>query len=80
MPKTLTLRVNEETYNTIKRHAELDHRPIANFIEYALKRYVQEADFSDEFETLEILGNQTLVERLRKGSQDAARKKGRFVA
>ena len=80
MPKTLTLRVNEETYNAIKRHAELDHRPIANFIEYALRRYVEEADFTDESEMFEILASKSLVERLRKGSQDASKRKGRFVA
>ena len=67
-------------YGTIKKHADLDHRPIANFIEYALKRYVEEADFTDDSETLEILANKSLMERLRRGSTHAAKRKGRFVA
>jgi predicted DNA-binding protein len=79
MPKTVTLRMDDEVYKKVKKHAELDHRPLANFIENALRHYVDEADFVGESEMLEVLGNSSLIERIRKGSRDASAKKGRFV-
>jgi len=80
MPKTVTLRMDDKIYGMVKKRANSDHRPISNFIEHALRRYMEESDFTDDSETLEILGNPKLVARLRQGSRDAESKKGRFVA
>lgn len=79
MPKTVTLRIDDELLQRIKRHAEMENRSISNFIETATLRYVEETELIDDFEMAEIMSNEKLVKRLRKGSRDAREKRGRFV-
>jgi predicted transcriptional regulator len=79
MPKTVTLRLSEDTYGLFRRFAEGDNRPLSNFIETATKRYIEENEFVDEFEMAEIGSNESLNLSLRKGHRDARLKKGRFV-
>jgi len=79
MSKTVTLRLEEDTYGLFRRFAEDDNRPLSNFIETAAKRYIEEKAFVDEFEMAEIRGNESLNASLRKGQRDARLKKGRFV-
>jgi predicted DNA-binding protein len=79
MAKTVTLRIDDETYQQLKKHAELDHRPLSNFIEFATKKFIEESLFADAAEMLEILGNDNLLQNLKRGSQDAAKRKGKFV-
>jgi hypothetical protein len=52
---------------------------VANFIETAVKTHIQEHDFVDDVEMAEILANERLVERLKRGSQEARRRKGTLV-
>ncbi|MFP3090422.1 CopG family transcriptional regulator [Treponema sp. TIM-1] len=40
MAKTITLRVDDNIYNTLKRAADGDRRTISNFIEYAAINYI----------------------------------------
>jgi predicted DNA-binding protein len=80
MSKIITLRLDEETYEEIKTYASIERRPLANFIEYATIRYINESIFVDDQEMAEILSNEKLLERLKKGSYDARKKKGKFVA
>ena len=79
MSKIVTLRLNDETYGLFRRFAEGDNRPLSNFIETAAKRYIEENEFVEEFEMVEIQGSESLNRRLRKGHKDADLKKGRFV-
>ena len=79
MPKTVTLRLDDETYDAFLRLAKAEQRSLSNFIETAAKAHIQEAAFTDDAETAEILANEHLVERLRKGSEQAAARKGRLV-
>ena len=44
-----------------------------------MKAHIQETAFADDAEMAEILANEQLLERLRKGSQDARRKKGTLI-
>ena len=79
MGKTVTLRIEEKTYQTFVRMAKAENRSLANFIETAVKAHVQEAAFADDAEMAEILANQQLLERLKKGAQDAKQKKGTLI-
>ena len=79
MSKTVTLRLDDDTYRLFRRFAEDDNRPLSNFIETAAKRYIEESEFADEFEMAEIRTNEALNRSLRKGHRDAARKQRRFV-
>ncbi len=79
MPKTVTLRIDDKLLDRFKHHAELENRTISNFIETATLRYIEEVELVDEFEMAEILNNENLLKRLKKGSEDARKKRGRFA-
>lgn len=79
MPKTVTLRIDEDTYQAFLRRAKAESRALANFIETTVKEHIRECDFTDSSEMAEILANERLVERLKKGSKDAKRRKGRMI-
>lgn len=79
MPKTLTIRIDDKTYVAFAKKAKAENRSLANFIETAVKAHIQESAFVDDSEMAEILANERLVEHLRKGSQDAKRKKGAMI-
>ncbi len=79
MPKTLTIRIDDKTYTTFAKRAKAENRSLANFIETAVKAYIQESAFVDDSEMAEILANERLVDRLRQGSKDAKRKKGILI-
>jgi predicted transcriptional regulator len=79
MPKTVTLRLDDETYRSFVRRAKSDDRALANFIEKAVKQHIRESDFADDTETSEIVANQSLVRRMKRGSGDARRKLGNLA-
>ena len=79
MPKTVTLRIDDKLLDRFKHHAEMENRSISNFIETATLRYIEETELVDEFEMSEILHNDKLLRRLKKGREDARKKRGRFV-
>lgn len=79
MPKTVTLRIDDALMQKLKQYAEIENRTISNFIETATLRYIEQNELVDEFEMAEILANRDLLQRLKQGSNDAQKKKGRFV-
>ena len=79
MSKTITLRVPDETYKKIHLHAQSDNRTLSNYIETALLRQLEEESYVDSFEMEEIQNNPELMERLKKGSRDARRMKGKLI-
>ena len=79
MPKTVTLRIDDTEYKTFKKFAEAENRTLSNFIETATLKYIQENELVDEFEMNEIISNVHLNQSLKRGLQDAAKRKGRFV-
>lgn len=79
MPKTLTIRIDDKTYATFAKRAKAENRSLANFIETAVTAHIQESAFVDDSEMAEILANERLVDRLRKGSKDAKGKKGTLI-
>jgi len=65
---TVTLRLDDVTYDIIKQHAQADNRPLSNYIETATLRYIEEIDYVDDFEMENILYNENLMRFLEKGS------------
>ena len=79
MSKTITLRLSEENYKKYKSLADRDNRPISNFIETAVKRFIEQNIYVDEFEMEEINNNVELNKSIKKGLSDSKLKRGRFV-
>ena len=73
MAKTITLRVDEGIYNTLKRAADGDMRTISNFVEYAAINYILNNNTVDDSEMKEILN---FEKNLKKGLNDI--KTGRY--
>jgi predicted transcriptional regulator len=79
MSRTVTLRIEDNLYEKLKEHAQGENRNLSNFIETAVINYIEQIELADKHEMREILSNSELLERLNKGSLDAASKRGRFV-
>ncbi len=79
MAKVVTLRLDDEIYNTFKTIADQENRPLSNFIETAAMRYINEIEFVDEFEMAEINSNTVLKDSMKRGIKDYKKRNGRFV-
>lgn len=77
--KTLTLRVDDETYLTFLQAAKAERRALANLVETAALRHIHETSFLDDAEMAEILSRPELIKRLKAGSADARKRRGRFA-
>jgi uncharacterized protein (DUF1778 family) len=73
VPKTLTVRMDDATYDLVAEAAASENRSVSNFIETAARdRAVAEIFVSDE-EMAEI------QKRMKSGHRDAASRRGRFA-
>ena len=79
MAKTLTLRLDDQTYEAFVRAAQAERRSLSNLIATSALRHIQENLFVDDAEMAEIHSRPGLVKRLKAGSRDAQRRRGRFV-
>jgi predicted DNA-binding protein len=79
MSKTITLRLSDEKYKIYKLLAERDNRPISNFIDTAVNKFIEINELVDEFEMEEIRNNIELNKSIKQGLNDMTNKKGRFV-
>ena len=68
--KTVTMRVDDDIYKTIKLAAEGQKRNISNFIEFATMQYLLTDQHVDGLEMKEILQDKTLLENLEDGFND----------
>jgi predicted transcriptional regulator len=73
MGKTITLRVDDNIYNTLKRAADGDRRTISNFIEYATINYIFNNNSVDDNEMEEIM---VFEKDIKQGMDDI--KRGRY--
>ena len=73
MAKTITLRIDDNVYNTLKRAADGDRRTISNFIEYATINYIFSNNLVEDNEMAEIM---FFEKDITKGLEDI--KKGRY--
>ncbi len=79
MYKTVTLRLKDGIYNIFFEMAKAENRSLSNLIETAALNNIREQQFVDDVEMAEILSNQDLIRRIREGSNEARKLKGRFV-
>jgi hypothetical protein len=63
MAKTLTMRLDDKTYETFVRAAKAERRSLANLVETAALRHIEESSFVDDVEMAEILSRPELVKR-----------------
>ncbi len=75
MSKTVTLRLNDDTYAKFRAFAESDNRSLSNFIETSALRYISENEYIDEFEMAEINSNEELQASLKRALNDAKNQK-----
>lgn len=73
MPKTITVRLDDATYNIFKQAAEGQKRTISNYLEYATLNYTVNETFVGDSEMEEIL---TFKKNIEKGLSDI--KAGRY--
>ncbi len=79
MPKTVTLLLNDEAYKAFLEASQAENRSLSNLIETAALAKIREQQFADDVELAEIISNQDLMKRIKKGSSEARARKGRFV-
>ena len=79
MGKTITIRIDEETYKKIKSAAESEKRTISNFMEYATIAYLENSRFVSEEEMIQIAEDDELIDRLQQSIQDIKRGNYRIV-
>ena len=79
MSRTVTLRLDDEVYRRFRALADADNRPLSNFIETAVLRYLEGEQFVDVFEMDEIRANRDLNDSMKRGLRDAGERRGRFV-
>ena len=79
MPKTVTLRLKDDVYNTLREAALAENRPLSNLIETAAMSKVREQQFVDDTEMAEILADKNLIKRIQQGSREARLREGRFI-
>ena len=79
MSKTVTVRLKDDVYRVFLEAARAENRPISNLIETAAFNKVREQQFVDDAELAEILSDENLVARIRQGSQESSKRKGRLV-
>lgn len=80
MAKTVTLRLEDDVYEELREAAVAERHPLSNLIETSALSKVREAQFVDDAEMAEILSNEDLIRRLKAGSRQARKRKGRIVA
>lgn len=71
MAKTITLRVNEQTYDPIRKAAAGKRGSPANFIEHATISYSAGEAFAGDAEIEEMRNDSELTEQLRSGRKDS---------
>jgi predicted transcriptional regulator len=79
MSTTVTLRLDENVYRRFRGMADNDNRPLSNFIETAVLRFLEDHEHVDEFEMAEIKGNASLNQSIKRGLNDAKARRGQFV-
>lgn len=79
MSKTVTLRLSDDNYKVFRKLADRDNRPISNFIETTVKKYIEHNIHIDEYEMEEIRNNSVLNKSIKRGLSDAKSRKGRFI-
>lgn len=79
MAKTITVRVDDATYDKIRTAAVSERRTISNFIENATLSYVDSRSFIADEEMNEIATDKELIETLKRSLEEVRGGKYRIV-
>ncbi|MEE8441092.1 MAG: CopG family transcriptional regulator [Spirochaetia bacterium] len=79
MSKTVTIRLDEDTYQMIRQAAEGQLRSISNFIEFATLSYLTEEAFVSDDEMSGIVADSKLVGILQTARKDVTAKRYQIV-
>ena len=77
--KTITVRVDDNTYNVLKKAADGERRTISNFIENASLSYLTNEIYVSDYEMEQIMKDAKLVSGIKKGLEDVKKGKYRVV-
>lgn len=70
MPKTITIRLDDSTYDIFKKAADGERRSISNFVEFATLAYVTSEIYVSDQEMDDILSDVSLANNLQKGLKE----------
>jgi predicted transcriptional regulator len=79
MGKTITIRVDDETYEKIRSAADSEKRSISNFMEYATLNYLESSSFVSEEEMQTVLQDSKLLHSLKESLDDIQEGRYRIV-
>ena len=79
MSKTITMRVDDDTYKMIKTAADGERRSISNFIEFATIAFLTEESFVSDNEMEDIYNDENLLMNLKQGKKEIEEGKYRIV-
>jgi len=79
MSKTVTVRLDDDVYQTIKSAAEAEKRTISNLVEFATVSYLESNSFVSDEEMQEVLENKDLIRNLQDALKDVERGNYRIV-
>jgi len=79
MPKTITLRVDDNTYNIFRAAALGEKRSISNYIEFAAISYLSNQLYVSDEEMNDILTDKQLITSLKKSENDIKEGKYKIV-
>ena len=68
--KTVTMRVDDSTWQMISAAAEGQRRTISNFLEFAVLQYLSSSQYVDNVEMRAILKDKELVRSLKEGLKE----------
>ena len=77
--KTITVRLENNIYNILKKAADGERRTISNFIENASLAYLTNEIYVSDYEMSEILKDSKLVTNIQKGLDEAKKRKYKVV-
>ena len=79
MSKTITIRLDDDTYNLIRSAADGQMRSISNFVEFATMSYLTEEAFASDEEMDQIMSDSELVQTLKNAETAIRSKRYRIV-
>jgi len=79
MSKTVTIRLDEAVYQTIKSAAQAEKRTISNLMEFAAVSYLESSSFVSDEEMEEIEADTGLIQNLKSALEDIEQGKYRSL-
>ncbi|PIV18491.1 MAG: hypothetical protein COS41_04175, partial [Elusimicrobia bacterium CG03_land_8_20_14_0_80_50_18] len=71
MSKVITLRLSQDEYEKISAAADIERRPVSNFITTRVLTDIEDSYYADSIEMAQIKSDKQLLNRIRTGHNDA---------